>query len=69
MPTARTQIRSIFVDRSNQQWIVRDCEGNYWVVPNEGRARGSSAQPFYPSEDTELEFVPGHYKHMLNLPN
>ena len=68
MPTARTQVKSIFVDRSNQQWIVRDSEGNFWIVPNEDRA-WEQRKPFYPSEDTELEFVPGHYKHMLNLPN
>ena len=25
-------------------------------------------QPFYPSEETALEPVPGHYKYMLGLP-
>ena len=24
-------------------------------------------QPFYPTEETELEPVPGHYKYMLGL--
>ena len=58
---------TLYVDRSSQQWVVVDLDGNFWIVtsvenPCEQR------QPFYLTEETELEPVPGHYKHMLGLP-
>ena len=59
---------ALYVDRSIQQWIVLDRQGNYWLVPlNEDNA-WDNRQPFYPTEQTELEPVPGHYKYMLGLP-
>lgn len=58
---------SLYVDRSKQQWVVRDCEGSLWILPP---TPGSweDRQRFYPTEDTELEPVPGHYKRLLGLP-
>lgn len=59
---------SIFVDRSKQQWVVRDREGNLWIVPTTENP-WEHRQPFYPTEETALEPVPGHYKNMLGLPS
>jgi hypothetical protein len=59
---------SLFVNRSTRQWIVLDTEGNYWTVKNDNDDPWNQRQPFYPTEETELEPVPGHYKSMLGLP-
>jgi hypothetical protein len=59
---------ALFVDRSRQHWIVLDPDGKYWVVPSDEENPWSQRQPFYPTEETELEPVPGHYKYMLGLP-
>ncbi|MCI0640774.1 MAG: hypothetical protein L0Y72_10745 [Gemmataceae bacterium] len=58
---------ALFIDRSNQQWVVQDPEGNYWIVPSDDNA-WDHRKPFYPSEDTELEPIPAHYKYTLGLP-
>ncbi len=58
---------SLYSDRSSQQWVVRDPEGNYWVVPAADDA-WDQRQPFYPTEQTELEPIPAHYKYTLGLP-
>jgi hypothetical protein len=60
---------ALYVDRSTKQWIVRDPEGRFWIVPGDGRIPGNQRQPFLPSAETELEPVPGHYKHMLGITN
>jgi hypothetical protein len=57
----------LYIDRTQQQWIVRDPEGNYWTLPSNDNA-WEQRQPFYPTEDTDLESVPGHYKYALGLP-
>jgi hypothetical protein len=67
MLNATMRVVAIYVDRSNQQWIVRDGEGNFWTLPSADNA-WDERQPFTPAEDTELEPVPGHYKYMLGLP-
>ncbi len=59
---------ALFVDRSNQQWIVLDPEGNLWAVPSFDENPWNQRQPYYPNDETELEPVPGHYKYMLGLP-
>lgn len=59
---------AIFVDRASpQHWIVRDPEGDFWIVPPVGNP-WDHRQPFALSEDMDLEPVPGHYKYMLGLP-
>ena len=63
----RKQGMALYVDRSAQRWIVRDPEGNYWLLPV-GDDPWDRREPFLPTEETELEPVPGHYKHMLGLP-
>ena len=69
MLTLRKNVVSRFVDRSSQQWIALDPEGNFWIVPSEYENPWNQRQPFYLTEETELEPVPGHYKPMLGLPN
>lgn len=67
MVSVRKQIVALYVDRSNQSWVALDPEGNFWIVPSSDDA-WDRRQPFYPTEETSLEAVPGHYKHMLGLP-
>lgn len=61
------QTVSIYVDRSSQQWIVRDPDGDFWIVPVV-ESPWDHRQPLQLTEETELEPVPGHYKYMLGLP-
>ena len=58
---------AIFVARSSRQWIVRDPEGNFWLLPSVDDP-WDRRQPFQPTEEGELVPVPGHYKDMLGLP-
>jgi hypothetical protein len=60
-------VAALYVDRRTRQWIVRDPEGNLWVVPLTDNP-WDHREPFQPTEETDLELVPGHYKHMLGLP-
>ena len=65
--TLRKQPAAIFVDRSYPQWIVRDPEGNFWLVPSVENP-WDHRQPFQPTEQTNLEPIPGHYRDLLSLP-
>lgn len=67
MVTTKKPMFSLYVDKSSGQWIVRDPEGNFWTVPAVDEP-WDRRQPFQPTEETELETVPGHYKCMLGLP-
>jgi hypothetical protein len=67
MMAERKQVVGLFVDRSRQQWIVRDPEGNFWTVPS-AELPWEQRQPYHPTAETELEPVPGHYREMLRLP-
>ena len=67
MLAVRKHLTALFVDRTNQQWIVRDPEGNYWILPV-GDDPWDNRQPFQPTEEAELEPIPGHYKYLLRLP-
>jgi hypothetical protein len=58
---------TLYVDRFTSQWIVRDPEGRFWTVPGDGSARANQRECFFPTEETELEFVPGHDKNMLGI--
>jgi hypothetical protein len=61
------QKATIYVDHLTQQWVVRDPEGNFWVLPNSENP-WDDRQPFDLSECSDLEPVPGHYRHFLSLP-
>lgn len=68
MITSTKRIVAIYVDRAcPHHWIVRDLEGNFWIVPPIDNA-WDNRQPFEPTEETDLEPVPGHYKYMLGVP-
>jgi len=56
----------LYVDRMNRQWVVRDSHGNFWILP-QTESPWLDRQPYEPSEECELEPVPGHYKRMLGL--
>jgi hypothetical protein len=58
---------ALFVEKSSRRWIVRDPDGNYWTLPG-GENPWDHRQPFQPTEETELDPVPGHYRYMLGLP-
>jgi len=67
MLAVRRQGIALFVDRSSQQWIVRDPEGNLWKLPA-GEEAWDHREPLEPTEETDLEPIPGHYKYLLQLP-
>ena len=58
---------AVFVERSTEQWVVQDPDGNFWVLPAVDEP-WLNRKPFQPTEETGLDPVPGHYKHILNLP-
>jgi hypothetical protein len=68
MLAVRKQVVAIYVDRTSGQWIVRDAEGTFWILPRTDNP-WDDRQPFVPHEDAELEPVPGHYRYMLGLPH
>jgi hypothetical protein len=67
--SGRKPLFTLFVDRFTSQWVVRDAEGRFWMVPSEDSACAAQPERFFPTEDTEPEPVPGHYKHMLGITN
>ena len=67
MATLTKSVVAIYVDRATQQWIVRDGDGNFWIVPSSADG-WENRQPFEPAEDSDLMPVPGHYKYLLQLP-
>ena len=67
MTTGTKRRVALFVERAYQRWVVRDPEGNFWLLPTVDNA-WDHRQPFAPTPETELEPVPGHYTSMLGLP-
>jgi hypothetical protein len=67
MTTGSKQRVALFVARSYQQWVVRDPEGNFWLLPAVDNP-WDHRQPFSPTPETELEPIPGHYTFVLGLP-
>ena len=68
MLTLRKQVVTLYVDRSSQQWVARDAEGNFWILPSTNNP-WDDRRPFSAAEETELEPVPGHYKSTLGVPS
>jgi hypothetical protein len=58
---------TLYADKSSQQWIVQDPDGKFWIVPANDDP-WEHRRPFQPTDATDLEAVPGHYKQMLGLP-
>lgn len=61
------RIIGIYVNRRSRQWIVRDEQGQFWILPIVDEP-WKHLEPFELDEDTELEPVPGHYRSLLGLP-
>jgi hypothetical protein len=68
MTEGRRLTFALYVDRSSQQWIVLDPQGQFWIVPANEENAWDQRQRFCPTDETELEPVPAHYKYMLGLP-
>jgi hypothetical protein len=59
---------SLYVDRQMPSyWIVRDQAGDFWVVAPGDQSWEDRREPYTPSEDAQLESVPGHYKYLLGI--
>ena len=58
---------AVFVERATRQWVVRDPEGAFWSLPA-GEDPWGHRRPLALTAETELDPVPGHYKHVLGLP-
>jgi hypothetical protein len=58
---------ALFVDQATRQWVVRDPEGNFWMLPSVDDA-WEQRQPFEPTPEHLLEPIPGHYLYLLRLP-
>ncbi|QDU27150.1 hypothetical protein ETAA8_22350 [Anatilimnocola aggregata] len=58
---------ALYVDRTTQQWVVRDRAGNFWSLPSENIA-WENRRPFEPLPENSLEPIPGHYRYLLRLP-
>lgn len=67
MLVVRKQVASLYVDRATQRWVVRDPDGQFWLLPSVDDA-WHQRQPFDQVADADLEPVPGHYKYLLKLP-
>jgi hypothetical protein len=67
MPELGKQAAALFAEKSCQRWVVRDPEGEFWILPSVADA-WDHRQPFEPTDETDLEPVPGHYKDLLGLP-
>ena len=67
MIALRNTIAALFVDRTSQQWVVLDREGNYWTLSTDDEKPWEGRQPFHPTEESQLERVPNHYAQMLGL--
>jgi hypothetical protein len=67
MTPGTKRVVALFVERSYEQWVVRDPEGNFWLLPAVDNP-WDQRQPFSPTAESELDPVPGHYTSMLGLP-
>jgi hypothetical protein len=64
----RRRVTALYVDRTTQQWVVRDTCGEFWVLPSSQDA-WRHRLPFALTQDSTLEPVPGHYISLLGIPS
>ena len=68
MISSPSRTSAIYVDRTcKEHWIVRDPDGNFWIVPSAENA-WENRRAFEPGPETQLEAIPGHYRFLLGLP-
>ncbi|MFO0948270.1 MAG: hypothetical protein U1D30_20495 [Planctomycetota bacterium] len=58
---------ALYVDKLTRSWIVRDPDGNFWIMPSVD-SPWENREPFDLQEGSDLEPIPGHYKYMFDLP-
>jgi hypothetical protein len=58
---------SLFVDRTSQRWVVRDPDGQFWIVPS-GDDGWDERPVLDPNADVDLEPIPGHYRYLFKFP-
>lgn len=58
---------ALYVDRSSQDWVAQDQDGNFWLVPADDRG-WDHRRPLQVADENQLEPVPGHYRQMLGIP-
>lgn len=58
---------AVFVERTTHRWVVLDPEGRFWILPPSDDP-WPQRLAFEPTDETDLDRVPGHYKHVLGLP-
>ena len=46
MIAVRKQRVTLYVDRSSQQWVVLDPDGNFWILPSVDKPLGTNASRF-----------------------
>ena len=61
-------VNVVVVNGAGDVLMIRRSDNDNWAVPGDHDNPWDDRQPFSPTEETELEPVPGHYKHMLGLP-
>jgi hypothetical protein len=64
--THGTAAVALYADRVGRQWVVRDPDGKFWVLPP-GDDPWENRRPFDPNVEATLEPLPGHYRYMLGL--
>jgi len=67
-PVAPQMKLTLFVRRASKQWVVRDSDGEFWILPSDNENPWDQRQPFTPTEENELEPIPGHYRYLFKLP-
>lgn len=57
----------LFVDRSSGRWVVQDPDGVFWIIPVLDQAWEHRVL-FIPTDESQLEPVPEHYRYVIGLP-
>jgi hypothetical protein len=57
MITVRKPMVALYVERFSQQWVVRNSEGNFWIVPSV-KNPWEHRQQFHPTEESVLNRFP-----------
>ena len=67
MVIVRKRKVNLFVDHTSGRWVIQDRDGLFWIIPVMEDA-WEHKELFTPTNETDLEPVPDHYKYMLGLP-
>ena len=56
MTISAKQAVGLFVDPSYPQWIVRDPDGNFWILPSV-EYPWDQRQPYFPTAETDCLYL------------